>query len=163
MAFHVLPLSSLGVTPWRKCMARSSQLMPQTCGRGGPSVGRGLEFRSEPGVQPQLPSPSLGGLADAELGSEGCPCLSAPWGLPGTRRAEGGESCWQPRGSLSPRSAQAHLVIEPHVDHGHLADHLDPAGTARVVGVDTSSEPDLGQGTPREGRCYGLFLGIWEE
>lgn len=30
MAFHVFPLSSLGVTPCRKYTARSSQLIPQT-------------------------------------------------------------------------------------------------------------------------------------
>lgn len=30
MAFHVFPLSSLWVTPWRKYTARSSQPMPQT-------------------------------------------------------------------------------------------------------------------------------------
>lgn len=34
MAFHVFPLSSLGVTPCRKYTARSSQPMPQTWNRG---------------------------------------------------------------------------------------------------------------------------------
>lgn len=35
MAFHVFPLSSLGVTPCRKYTARSSQLIPQTYNRWG--------------------------------------------------------------------------------------------------------------------------------
>lgn len=30
-ALQAFPLSSLTVTPWRKCTARSSQLMPHTC------------------------------------------------------------------------------------------------------------------------------------
>jgi hypothetical protein len=36
-----------------------------------------------------------------------------------------------------------YLVIQPHVHHGHLSDHLDPAGATGVVRVDTPPEPHL--------------------
>lgn len=36
-----------------------------------------------------------------------------------------------------------YLVIQPHVHHGHLSHHLDPAGATGVVRVDTPPEPHL--------------------
>lgn len=37
----------------------------------------------------------------------------------------------------------SHLVIGPHAEHHHLSTNADPAWASGIVGIHTSSEPDL--------------------
>ena len=52
-------------------------------------------------------------------------------------------SCWPPSIGIQGSESHTYLVIEPHVHHHHISDHLNPAGATGIVRVDASSEPHL--------------------